>query len=66
MGCSLERHYALPRSARETWASLGAAAGPTDVEELKRREEMERKKKEVEEKRERRKMENDELMNSWG
>jgi hypothetical protein len=42
------------------------APGPTDVEELKRKEELERKKKEVEEKREKRKLENDELMNPWG
>ena len=40
--------------------------GPTNVEELKRKEEMERKKKKVEEERERRKMDNDELMNPFG
>jgi hypothetical protein len=40
--------------------------GPTDVEELKRKEELERRKRELEEKKERKKLEDDELMNGWG
>ncbi len=40
--------------------------GATDVEELKWREELERKKKELEKQKERKRLEDDELMNPWG
>jgi hypothetical protein len=40
--------------------------GPTDVEELKRLEELERRKKELEKQKERKRLADDELLNGWG